>query len=125
MANNWPPTPPVGESPELASLRALYLKATADDTLAALVNASIVLVGSQGLEGGRVVITGAALHAGLFVDACSGMRLKTTAQPTIDAAKTAILTAKAAREARDAALASLPPEVAIRMKIESDPLGPL
>ena len=120
MAATWPPVPPEDESPELAALRLEFLRATPELTLVALVQSPLKLSCTQGLEGGRVTLTGASLHAGLFVDACSGLRLKDTPAKDIDDARAAIVVAKEARAARDALLSKLPPEVAEKLKAEAD-----
>jgi len=118
MANRWPPSAP-DESTELAALRGAYLRDTPEATLVALVQSSVKLSSSQGFDGGRVTIQGRSLHAGLFVEACSALRLKDTTEQDLTDARAAIVAEKDARAARDAILARLPPEVAEKLKAEA------
>lgn len=119
MATTWPPTPPADESPELAALRAQFVRESPLATLEALVQSSVKFAHQQGFEGGRVVVVGSSLHAGLFVDACSALRLKDVPEKDVDEARLAIAAAKEAEAARDQALAKLPPEVAEKLKAEA------
>jgi hypothetical protein len=115
-----PPTPPAGESSELAALRASLLRGTPEQTLLVILRNDLDYAANQGLDGGRVTFVGSSLHAGLFASAVEVIRSNNVTQQQLDDVRAAALAVRTAKQNRDALLAALPIDIRRRIIAEAE-----